>query len=174
MLPTLLHELAHCRFDGSANATKHMLGDSSDPAEKQFRDFLHQLEKEYRELKRDLKKDKIASSQQCRDTRWRAGAATSAVSSAVGQKVAMSCQHITVTRFAIAVLVFGSLRKMFRWRAGNFVNNQHVRTRGLRFAHLNGIEGRLTYYAALRGVWYLRRRNGAILGVRAANLEPIS
>ena len=36
VLPTLLHELAHCRFDGSANATKHMLGDSSDPAEKQF------------------------------------------------------------------------------------------------------------------------------------------
>jgi len=178
VLPTLLHELAHCRFDGSADATKHMLGDTSDPAEKQFRDFLHQLEKEYRELQRDLKKGKLASPQQCRDVRSRTSAATSAVASATSSvssavSVAMSHQYLTVARFAIAVLVIASLRKMLRWRAGNFVKHQHVRTRGLRSDHRNGIEGTLTYYDAWRGVWCLRRHNGATQMVRAANLEQI-
>ncbi|CAE7459264.1 unnamed protein product [Symbiodinium natans] len=172
---TLLHELAHCRYDGSADPVKHMRADVRDPAEKQFRAFLSQLESDYKELRQAAQRTK-AEPPQSRELQLHLTAAVSTASSAVAaarQIVTESCKTINSWQCAVAFLLMWLLRKLLRCRAGNFAKGQCVRTRALPAMHLNGIEGVLTSYHLWRGAWSLKRRNGATIMVRASNLEGI-
>ena len=172
VIHTLLHELAHCRYEGSADKLKHMRADVSDPAERQFRDFLGQLEVDYRALQKAVARSKT-SAPQSRDLRLRVITSASAVSSRVRQLAAKSYSDMNLRNCLAGLLLMWLLRKLLYCRAGSFARGQEVRTKDLPAMHLNGVEGVLVSYNLWRGVWSLRRRNGAIILVRTTNLERL-